>query len=449
MPIPQLLGRDDVKEGGSWDIRPALPLRGSPSTCVELRQMNVPMGDSPLEASIRVHEMMHAKVSPSTEVLKKYLDRGLASERTVIVAEETRVNWLANQLGFPIKTDLADGREFIDGKMLASSNWKQCMYGYIATVFTGGQELFMNGVEEVKPEWAKQLFHIGEAIESFWIDAKEKVGLSGISVSDLALNMHGFYWTYELAIKLEFWAGNDEIISDVDNITDYSNNDKQTQETLVEGKSLWDDLRFSPNKPSKHVVGAISKKRTPMQYGKNPRRINRLYSDPQKRIFDRTTKSPGGIVLVDGSGSMRLSQTQIKEMLLAAPGCTVVIYSSSDQLRVHKPEYNMHFLAQNGKMCEPDKFPDLYGGNGCDLPAIKWAVSKRKSRKTPVIWVTDGYVHSLATEIINCALFAKNQGVLMASNANEAIDILQNLKRRKPVVSSMPSPFRRAMPVRD
>ena len=96
-------------------------------------------------------------------------------------------------------------------------------------------------------------------------------------------------------------------------------------------------------------------------------------------------------------------------------------------------------------MVDDGKYPELFGGNGVDLPAIKWAVGKRKSRKTPVIWVTDGYVHTLGTEVMNCALFAKNQGVLMAQSADEAVEMLKELKRRRPVKSSIPWSFRRAL----
>lgn len=445
MPIPQLLGRDDVTEGGSWDIRSALPLRGSPSTCIEFRQMNVPMGDSLLEDAIRVHEMLHAKVSPTAKVFKTFLDRGYAAERTVIVAEETRVNYLADQLGFPVKQDLSDGREFIDGRMLASSDWKQCMYGYVATSFTAGQEPYLNGVNEINPTWANQLRLIGEAIEKHWEKANKLDGVDGIAKIDSDYSQYGFEHTYSLAMKLELWAGSEAIIENIDNITFHENLDPSVQKILARGGSVWDDLRFSPAKPNKHVVGAISKKRIAMQYGKNPRRMNRLYTDPQKRIFDHTIKSAGGFVVIDGSGSMNLDTDQIKEMILAAPGCTVVIYSSADDLEGYKPKHNIFFLAQNGKMVDDGKYPELFGGNGVDLPAIKWAVGKRKSKKTPVIWVTDGYVHTLGTEVMNCALFAKNQGVLMAQSADEAVEMLKELKRRRPVKSSIPWSFRRAL----
>lgn len=445
MPIPQLLGRDDVTEGGSWDIRSALPLRGSPSTCIEFRQMNVPMGNSLLEDAIRAHEMLHAKVSPTAKIFKGFLDRGFAAERTIIVAEETRVNYLGNQLGFPIAQDLADGREFIDGRMLASSDWKQCMYGYVATSFTAGQEPYVNGVEEINPAWADQLRYIGMAIDKHWEEAKSLYKIDGIAKIDSDKSEYGFEHTYQLAIKLELWAGSESIIESIDDITSEETSDPSIQKIMARGGSVWDDLRFSPVKPTQHVVGAISKKRIAMQYGKNPRRMSRLYTDPQKRIFDHTVKSPGGIVVIDGSGSMSLRTEQIKEMILAAPGCTVVIYSSSDDLERWKPEHNIFFLAENGKMVEERKYPDLFGGNGVDLPAIKWAVGKRKSRKTPVIWVTDGYVHTLGTETLNCALFAQKQGVLMAQNADEAVEMLRDIKRRRPVKSSTPWSFRRAL----
>ena len=50
-----------------------------------------------------------------------------------------------------------------------------------------------------------------------------------------------------------------------------------------------------------------------------------MLTDPDRKVFDTTKKTVGGVVLIDGSASMRFSQDDIKSILEAAPGCTVAV----------------------------------------------------------------------------------------------------------------------------
>ena len=175
------------------------------------------------------------------------------------------------------------------------------------------------------------------------------------------------------------------------------------------------------------IPGAIGRKRVASNMGRNPRRMHRLLTDPDKRIFDKYVKAVGGVVLIDCSGSMSLSKEDVREMMLAAPGCTVIAYSAS--WRTGEP--NTYVLGEKGKIC--NELPNFWGGNGNDLPAIQYAVAQRTNSKTPVIWVTDGQVYRPAGggeyDERECAEYARKNRVHMEYNPEAAIKYLNELKR--------------------
>jgi len=207
---------------------------------------------------------------------------------------------------------------------------------------------------------------------------------------------------------------------------------KKAQDTLksrigTHGIGQWLDINVKRMPMTLTVPGAIGRKRVASNMGRNPRRMHRLLTDPDKRIFDKYVKAVGGVVLIDCSGSMSLSKEDVKEMMLAAPGCTVIGYSCTWQAGVH----NTFILGEKGKIC--NELPKFWGGNGNDLPAIQFAVSKRTNSKTPVIWITDGMVYRPGGggeyDERECAEYARKHRVHMEYSPEDAIKYLNELKR--------------------
>lgn len=140
-PELNLIGRDDLDVGKKWDIREARALRGNPRTNVDDRQMYIPLNDGDVARCIRAHEMVHAKISPNTRDFQGWISRKRASERALIVAEESRVNFLVKNLGYPIEQCMADGRELLDAEMFTKDeDWKALVSSAIAGVFTAGEK---------------------------------------------------------------------------------------------------------------------------------------------------------------------------------------------------------------------------------------------------------------------------------------------------------------------
>jgi hypothetical protein len=209
------------------------------------------------------------------------------------------------------------------------------------------------------------------------------------------------------------------------------------------GSEEWSKLLWGKTKLSRVSKGALGKKRYAMQYGRNPRRIGRLYTDPQRRVFDHERRAKGGIVLIDGSGSMALDRDDVLKILQVAPGATVAIYSDMDEGEGRVP--NIHILAKDGKCVEEKDMPDFGAGNGVDFPALDWAIKERK-KKEPVVWVTDGGVcvansgfnHSLAVQCIN---HAKRHKVICVDHVDSAIKQLQALNNGQTVRVKYPQYF--------
>ena len=194
---------------------------------------------------------------------------------------------------------------------------------------------------------------------------------------------------------------------------------------------------------TRHVPGGLGKKRVASNMGRNPRRLSRLLTDPQRRIFDRKVKGDGGVVLIDYSGSMSLSTAEVLEIMDAAPGCTVACYSTNDWDRDGKP--NLWVLGARGRMTTA--IPRSRIGNGVDHPALVWAIQQKQRRHAPVVWVTDGgvvgpgqgYRDQLAMQCIKTCLKSK---VLIRNSTEDAVELLHDLAADKRVEQWWPSYFR-------
>ena len=199
------------------------------------------------------------------------------------------------------------------------------------------------------------------------------------------------------------------------------------QNNIRNGMGDWMELSIKKVAMPITLPGAIGRRRVASNMGRNPRRMHRMLTDPDRRVFDKFVKASGGVILIDCSGSMSLSKEELREMMEAAPGCTVMLYSA----HWRNPEGNLFIVGDKGKVCS--EIPKMGGGNGNDLPAIQYAVSKRQNTKSPVIWVTDGMVYRPRGggefDERECAEYARKNRVHMEYGPQGAIDFLNGLKR--------------------
>jgi len=458
MPVltePEWLGRKDSPDG-RWVVHECEPVRGAPATSVIGKEMHIPTGDNQYERVIRAHEMMHAKVSPGDD-WDKWIARGMASKRAMVACEELRVNLLIGKAGFDPMV-LSDGSETASGEKIAQhGTWADVVYATIAYSNSGGLKPFLNGVRRHKRDWGKALVAISKkAVKQMENDYRFGFLASTEAHKRTGLNPYGFSCTERLAEWVDRVASlkpekEEEQEKEKSESRESSSGSSSTSESRQAGGSgktetdmvnavkkiemntdttvpTWSELVMERLPMPKQTRGNIGKKRVASNVGRSPRRLHRLMTDPEKRVFDKVSRGMGGIVVIDASGSMHFSKDHIRLIVEASPGATVVAYSDMDN-GAGAP--NAWVLAENGKMVE--ELPNTGAGNGVDFPMLEWAVKRRKRSSEPIVWVTDGAVcgptggfhNMLAMQCIN---YCKKNRIAVIPNVGEALTELARMR---------------------
>lgn len=435
--------------------------------------MFVPEHDDARARAIRAHEMMHAKLSPQNNLMDQWVARGIASMKAMVTAEELRINYLCGVAGFDMSA-LGDDSDTADGERLAIlKDWAGCVATAISYAETGSLKKFLVGVRRHNKDWAVALQTIAKnAVKHF-----KKVGPHLKSTSPIKgseLTPYGFVYTERLAEYIDRLmampppekepepAGKDGSPDDSSEsdggvkVLSHTNKDtkppaKDVEEwheklkaiTPAEGSNpyvSWTPLRIGKCPLTVTVQGNLGRKKIASNVGKNPRRISRLLTDPQMRVFDRTIKGRGGIVVVDSSGSMQLTKTQLREIVENAPGCTVLAYSDMGD-----GKENAYIVAEKGKMT--DTMPRLGAGNGCDFPALEWAVKNRNRSSELILFVTDGGVCGQNDNFDNmlalqCIKYCIANNIKVVDGHGQAINVLKQAKNGAKVSSKWPGLFK-------
>lgn len=471
---PTLLGRRDIAHG-RWTVEDCRAVRGEPRTDVTNRVMFAPAGDSELADVIRGHEMVHAKVSPTTEQFEKWVKREIASQTALTVSEELRVNFLCQKVGIDVKSHLSDGSELATGERMAlAKDWAGCVAMAVATAGTAGHKHFLNGVRRHDRAWGDHLLDIGKrAIRE--MKRADKAGyLGSTDIAGDGLAPYGFHYTEVVAEWVDRLASfpppkgrlttgkkgkkGDKSLDKSEGEKAHSNlHDAEEGEEgdksgnpLDEITPITDDLRGVP-KWGELVVermpmprlskGGIGKKRVATNMGRRPRRIHRYLTDPSMRIFDRTVRGSGGMVIIDASGSMSFTTEQIAQIIEHAPGATVALYSWR-----REGATNLWVVADKGRMVEGVESIDYGHGNGVDYPALVWGVKNRREANTPLVWVTDGGVVGVqdnfhGTLAMQCLNYARKNRFIIVPHVEEAIEQLRNLSKGGQAKSVYPDMF--------
>ena len=486
VPDAEMLSRDDLDDG-QWTIHSTPANAGDTKIDAGLRSMFVPTYDNEISRHIRAQQMFYAKVSPTSQQYKKlWAKREQASARALGACEQLRITTLMKEAGFEPENFLQKGSERYEGLMSASNNdFQGAVLGAVASAGTFGGQEFMGGVTVAKPEWAEPITKIVEQAQRFYASIIEQDKETEAEIAERVKQGHSYeYWTrhynflnstgtkaqyngFGFTEKLANWLEN--LIGAIEENKSTENpppksgreekgkegeNKKQNKAIGKAGDALdpkkdgnrriartgakqqWEELKVSKPMLTKSVMGAIGRKRVASPTGRNPRRMSRLLTDPERRIFDKTVRGAGGVVLVDTSGSMSLSREEVEQVVLHAPSALVAQYSGG---RSSRP--NLYVIADKGRMLT--ELPRPNGGNGCDYPALEWAIKQRQNKKAPVIWVSDGQVtgkgdswsYELAME---CIKLLKKESVYVVPTPEEAIELLKKIQRREKVASIIP-----------
>ena len=460
----------DLRDG--WTVGAAPLVRGAPYTDFGNHRMSVPEGDSPRAVAVRVHEMIHAAISPA-EVPGELLRQLEITPEAVALAEEVRVNYIAGLMSkgiigstrsmdgtdrfepWPELLEGSDGSEVVTAKdALSRGDWRAALSLYLATRGTN-VESRVKRILNRKPEWKEALVRVDKTITTHFPKrgarrASDR-GYYARSVADTDPTEYkyarpGSFGKTKIETVILPYAFTTRTLPLATIVTQWLN----TPPTDAPGPSTGlepDEGRSDPYKRrggvdwAKMIVGMTSlteptrrfvgRRKRPAITGKAPRRPDRLLTDPERRIFSETVRGVGGVVVFDCSGSMRVSWQEVSDVVEQYAGATVIAYSMNGD------NANTWVLAKDGRMISRESLSKLHlgRGNGVDGPVLRYALRHRRSPKDFVLWVTDGLVtgeddgfsDKLQDE---CAMLCHRHRITTVRDAERAVEILRESRSR-------------------
>lgn len=424
---PELVsGRRDGFEQGAWTVEPGSTSRGGASCNLSLRVLRVPNGADEVARVVRAHELMHIRVSPflSDHVP---LDAEI-SPRALECAEEFRINHLLSMTGFDM-TVLRDGTERPGGSRLAAAGqWDEAVCFFLAVLGTGGEADYLRGMRSAQPSWPPALRALKKRVMSLVGD------LETGQVADTRLNGDGVPQGY-----LDVTCAVARLVSRSMNAA----SPDDAESLRVFRRSLEAGARRAPSgvfaplvfDPSVNYIATVRRKAHRRARGVTSGAVmrypSRLLTDPLQRAFATKRSASGGVIVIDQSGSMDVTASELDALLKGAPDAIVVGYS-------HRPgdvgrTPNAWILAHHGRIAREVRSGNI--GNGVDGPILRWAVRTARGRE-PVVWVTDGQVtdshdhpcHSLSLE---CARLVKRHRIRMVRSIDEVEGAIRGLRVSK------------------
>jgi len=197
----------------------------------------------------------------------------------------------------------------------------------------------------------------------------------------------------------------------------------------IDGEGLWETGIIGKPRLEISHSGLMGRRKVALQQGNKIRHLQRLITDPEMRIFGGKTRALGGVVVVDCSGSMSLTDEEMHEIMRSSAGCTVIGYSSGAE-----PTPNIYVLARNGRQVR--HMPDWPGGNGVDGIALEYALQFRRYN-APMIWVSDTQVTGVSgsNEKLRqmCLDFCAKHNVHIVGNTQKATTLLTQLQAGRKV----------------
>ncbi len=437
-PLPQVLSRSDA-DNGTWTVEGGTCTRGDAWTNHSTKEMRVPLANTPGARVVRAHEMAHARVSPTWRTNTINELSAQFGERVLACVEELRVNTLISRVGFDLD-QLHDGSEKPGGVKIATTGgremWNEAVSFTTACVGspTALRE-FISGVRKGSPDWAKALTKMSRQLQKV-TDTIATAEMASTTPTEDGTPVG--YVTVTQAIGRVVKPYLESAIGDGARYTTELAG-QITRATEPGGRRAptgrWADMVLLDLALTQHVGSPLlGRRRRPMSSGTRVAFPSNAVRDPGRRVFGGPASAPGGVVVIDQSGSMDLSSEQLDELLSLSPSLTVIGYSHRPGDVAATP--NVWILARGGRRVTSDDLPSGNVGNGVDLPVLEFANGLRRSGE-PLIWVcdgqtTDGNDHGHGANEV--ALFIRHNRVHCVRSVDE---LLPELKAGRQVLSQM------------
>ncbi len=428
---------------GGWRSEPAPLTRGSSFTDWKSKTLSAPIGDSVLARGVRYHELIHTLVSPAS-IEPAFYDQLALTQTAVEVSEEMRVN----QIGLKgVSGDisdciysLSDGTEQHSADFAVKHNdWVNAVALMTATYGTGVYRDVKRRLRKHEA-WKDNISAVDKTLGT--INKKLKLWEEAGTTPEKCGWTDSKGHSHETVLPSSFLRGTLPLAQAVMvMMTTPPTPENKTKKSKVfaglpngDPKISWQLLKMGMSKLTQPSAKFIGRKKIASVTGKSIRHPERLFTDPERRLFSRDVKGAGGVLVVDCSGSMRLSHEDLCEILRLSPGCTVIGYSSGG---CSNPN-NCFYFAKNGKRVSENHLYDIIngfgGGNGVDLPALVFANRHRTNKKDFLLWISDGWVTGEGDEhshglVMECVSFLEKANGVNVRDAEEAIGLLKRLSQ--------------------
>ena len=467
VPLPGVITsfREDIVDPIQWDV---VPSNGDLNASVDFAAgvLTVPLDGDSYSQLLQLRKLIEARVTPTDptvyDKISKIYDNGINSN-ILKSAERARINAIAEKFA-KVKGILnePDGSEKVIGKRLATINspqsWNDAVRFTVENAGTKSFDTFASGIRSVNPEWSVLLRKLNKRIATIFNDTPYSLGDTTSVSAGGGINIpRGFMNALYAADAIKDFAADgyqapdsikkvkakedDERAENYGSPTkfDPTHGTMERGEQEIDTDKIPDDFEFPTDHDGQfaelkideslpltvEVSGYMRRKRKAMTSGRRLSYASRLLTDPERRVFGQKVKVKGGIIVVDISGSMSLSQQDVETIVEAAPAAVILAYSymGSDEIP------NAWIFANRGWRVR--EIPEVgHRGNGVDGPALTWAIRHRKFGEQ-IVWITDGQVTSKSDgqnpEIIKqCAQLVKKHRIIMIPSAEEAVAMFKS-----------------------
>ena len=436
-----ILPMPGVLTGDVWDVRPSATRQGM--TDPGARVMHVPAGADPADRGVRQHELLHAAWSP-------HVPDG--SDLALLAAEDGRIESLATARGIIRDAPLsADEIDRIIASMCDTRAYTSIAMFMAAGIGSPGEEYSADAIHRYVPgEIAARLASLAERIRARY--ATDLSFAAALEVADWLRAWEPF----DSDDDGSDGDGSDGDGSDGDGSDDDGSDDDGSDDDASWYDSddddndlppaAWDDTSPTPMGLHRQVHQRIADTDSPADvtcpsgtaaldeklrwiYRWAEDHVNECADGPCEMIVEKVPlpilitrsgrvrarswsetgsvpwpnthmhysgkafrrRNHGGTVVIDCSGSMNLSVKSIRDLITAIPAATVAGYASGLHIGW------LRIFAARGRMTDQEHLAFESGGNGVDLPVIRWLARQ----PGPRIWICDGMVTGLYDGVLN------------------------------------------------
>jgi hypothetical protein len=452
MPELVVASRSDNKEVERWSVEGGSSNRGDAFTDFDKRIVRIPLATDEVSRVVRGHELIHIKVSPTdVEALNELMRVWTTTWRVMECAEEFRVNTLLGRVGYDLSL-LTDGSEATSGQQSGKQSltspeaYNEAICFGVAITGTPVFRKYINGVRKHNPELAKVMRKLELSLLKVMRGAGKELASTELSDAytfrstrdgksvqfvataktvegvDIRIGLGYGRYVAELVALIEMSLKSVVSNKDIHQSTGRAGVDYEVGSKSGEFAPLILDETVICNQ---QVKGHLGRRKKPSTTGRALRYPERLLTDPQRRIFATKQKSSGGIVLIDQSGSMDLSESDLEKLLDLSPSALVIGYSHRPRSR---GEANAWVIANRGMRVATGEIPEGKIGNGVDGPVLDYAISQRRASE-PIIWVFDGQAtdaNDNPSAVLSNAVaqMVKRHRVVVAPSMDDAITAL-------------------------